>query len=181
MEYILEQSQVWIADPVRWGAIFLLIGFVSMIIHELGHAYFVRLVGGRVLRLDFGKPAFRIYQTKSGCELRLGLPLGGSCYWSLDSVGEFMSLRMMPIHIGGWVFDLLSLIFIKFVFDDGQLLTGIGFMMNLYICLKVFLGITPLTSDGRKLVHSMCELVVDIIKYMFTALRRYIAMAKEGK
>jgi|GEM_PF-4175744 len=148
-----DNLMLWSESPEYWVSIFFIIGYVSMVMHELGHALTAHLIGAKVTQLNFGKPVFPVPLRISSVKIYLGLPLGGRCYYEWINVNNTTPWRSAIVQVGGWIADATFLIFV--VASGSTNNNSIAYMLYLYLWVKVIFGITPITGDGRALLSDL--------------------------
>lgn len=151
----IAQIDIWLNAPLYWLIVFIAVGFLSTIFHELGHALFAKIAGYQITRLDFGKPSMCRLTRIAGAEIYLGLPFGGCFYFKWTTNDKSTPFKIAFIAIGGWVIDCIVFLFLMLILSDADRSQGYGYIATAYLFLKVVVGLSPLTSDGRMLIKSL--------------------------
>ena len=124
-----------------------------MILHELGHAFFVKIFGGKILSIGFGTGEHLIQIKKFF--IKKNSWLSGRIFWSSKKVMN--NIKQFFIDIGGPLINILSATLI-WIFGDAEYADWYrGYIIYSYL-IGIF-SLIPLTyndgvaSDGLKLLN----------------------------
>jgi hypothetical protein len=133
-----------------WYVILLAVGYLSMAIHEIGHGILVRMVGFNVLELHFGRPLIPGVISIANINIRFGFPFGGRCCYRWTKSDKSTPHRLAIVSMGGWLADLIVFFTLIKITSGWSETNTYMYLIWLYMVFKVSIGISPLTSDGRK-------------------------------
>lgn len=162
-QYFIEYSR-WMNEPFYWFCVILHVRFISMCIHEIGHAVVARMACAKVTGVYFGSPRFYRVGIVQDIEVWIGLPIRGKCYYEWPFMDRTIPIRSAFVCAGGWAFDTLALIMLTVTLSEDTLETGIGYIANIYLWGKVLIGLSPLTGDGRSLISDIRNVLWNSLK-----------------
>lgn len=140
---------------VGYGVAIFIFQPLSVLIHESGHAFFIKLFGGKVHKLEIGigDPLFSIGLVQVNKQFFImGLCRGDS------NVNQNEKIKLSLIALGGVIFNLISiflLILIKVNTKHHHFLDGYFFGFTSILILSALVPVTYFTgykSDGRVLI-----------------------------
>lgn len=128
---------------------------LSVLIHELGHAFFAKLFGGKIVKLEIGigEPLFSLEKF----QLNKYFFIMGYCSYE-SNLTEQNRIKLSLIALGGVFFNLATivmLILIKLYTDHSHFLDGYFFGFTGILVLFSIIPVTYFTgdiSDGKWLI-----------------------------
>ncbi|MFD1608491.1 site-2 protease family protein [Oceanobacillus luteolus] len=141
---------------VGYSVAFFIFQPLNVFIHELGHAFFVKIYGGTIQKIEIGigEHLFRIGKV----QINKQFFIMGLCRYDIDS-SNLNKFRLAFIALGGVIFNLMTillLIAIKLYTDHHHFLDGYFFGFTGVLILSALIPVTYPTgydSDGRWLIN----------------------------
>ncbi len=134
----------------------LIIATLSTLVHELGHSFFVKIFGGKLLKIELG------FGRKIACfsifQIRLIFFLNGLYTYKDLKINNKISRCF--IHIGGVLFNLFLSIICIFLLQN---IRCFSLYLNILLSINLsmfFLNLLPITignlnSDGKQLYNTI--------------------------
>lgn len=133
---------------------------LNVFIHEIGHAFFVKIFGGNVFKIEvgIGEPLIRI----GSVQVNKQFFMFGICrceYTPTDPSLLFEKVKLSFIALGGVIFNLMTifiLIAVKLNTTHNHFLDGYFFGFTGFLILSAIIPLTYFTgskSDGLVLVN----------------------------
>ncbi|VXB19724.1 conserved membrane hypothetical protein [Bacillus sp. 349Y] len=130
---------------------------LNVLIHEYGHAFFVKIFGGRVTNIEvgIGEPLFRVGHVQVNKQFFIF----GMCRYEGTPEISKSRLKLSFIAVGGVLFNAVTitmLILVKVYTDHNHFLDGYYFGATGMLILSALLPVTYSTgfhSDGKRLVN----------------------------
>ncbi|NDI35537.1 site-2 protease family protein [Chengkuizengella sediminis] len=128
--------------------------FLVHLLHELGHAFFAKLLNAQVNEISIG--AGPIIYRKSTLTIRLGFFLGGYCNW--EEKEHLKGFQISLIHLGGIIFNLVSASIVLLLMSSFSIGYGFFLIFVLYSYALVIINAFPfkfvlIKSDGWQVLE----------------------------
>ena len=137
--------------------------FITTVIHEFGHLFFILLYKNKVYKISVGRgPGFKI---KYDCfTISFGIYLGGEVIYEED---ENNYAEELMITIGGGLFELISLLIICCYFFSMDTYFFLDNMVLTALCFFQFISlVTNLVPNGKENRQNDGEFCREIINKM---------------
>lgn len=137
---------------------------VVTIVHELGHAFFVKIFGGEIFSIGFGsgKKIFKVKKFYVGSKV----VLSGRVYWENEK--KFHLHQSILILLGGILFNVVSASLIWFYGNIQYADLYRGYIIYSYF--MAFVSLLPFTfSDG---VRSDGLQIIELLKEKYISGKR---------
>ncbi|VDG97741.1 Uncharacterised protein [Lysinibacillus sphaericus] len=157
----LEGSEALIETIIGYVVALFIFQPLNVFIHENGHAFFVKIFGGQVFKIEIGigDPLFNI----GSLQVNKQFFMFGICrceYNSPDPTLLNEKIKLSLIALGGIIFNLLTifiLIVVKIYTSHHHFLDGYFFSFTGILILSALIPVTYFTgykSDGLGLVNT---------------------------
>lgn len=151
-ENMIHHNSIMLEDPFIWFCICFAIGHIIVFFHEIGHMLCASFVGTKTSELWFGRLLLPGCFSVSNIRIRLGIFPGGRCIYDIADFTAAQPFKRAFMSAGGWLIELFLWAAAKtFILVTNTNSTSV-FIVYFFLTLKIILGITPITSDGRRLL-----------------------------
>ena len=129
--------------------------FMSTIIHEAGHYYAAKIVGisSKEFSLGRGPVIICLLNKEDLCQVVIrACPFGGRVTYKSDEYVNLSSYKKAFLSAGGWLFDFGSFVMLGLIYLFLEEPHCIFFLIMGGSFIQIIMGLSPITSDGRKFI-----------------------------